>query len=424
MKHPEFSFYSENLRYTYFTDSINGYIYWAIQKLAQKDVRQIDAYNISNILSQNKYTAQQAETKITIDILNEIISTAEYIARDTVEEYLILTESVVNCAMRRETYRKLVECERLCFNASETDLEQKIYTTLDNVMMDFSTLTKIPPFSEEVDRLWEEITQRQQAGMTGIPFKFPSLNEYVTIERGELVVFGAEQKQGKSILLLNHAIDLLRQGYAVLYIDSELNSRIFLMRMLSHLTGIEFSRLRSGRYTPEENRRIGQAKEWIKKRRITHVYLPMFDAQSIFTITKKVKHTQGLDVLIVDYFKGNTDGDAFALYAELGKLVDMVKNKIAGDMDIAAIGAAQATSTGKLADSAKIARNASTIIMIQDKTLEEIERDGQNCGNKKMRVVFNRNGAQMMPNEYIDLRFNGNRILYEEADRHAATEPY
>lgn len=39
----------------------------------------------------------------------------------------------------------------------------------------------------------------------------------------------------------------------------------------------------------------------------------------------------------------------------------MVKNQICGEMNIAGIGAAQATITGKLADSAKIARNASTI---------------------------------------------------------------
>lgn len=93
-------------------------------------------------------------------------------------------------------------------------------------------------------------------------------------------------------------------------------------------------------------------------------------------------------------------------------------------MDIAAIGAVQATSTGKIADSAKIARNASTIALITEKTLEEIERDGRNCGNKKLRVVYNRNGAQMTSEEYIDLFFDGNRILYQQADQHAKTEPY
>ena len=102
----------------------------------------------------------------------------------------------------------------------------------------------------------------------------------------------------------------------------------------------------------------------------------------------------------------------------------MVKNKICGDMGIAGLGAAQATTTGKVADSAKIGRNASTIAMITDKTPEEIETDGIECGNKKLRVVLNRNGMQMASGEYIDLKFNGNLISYEEAQQHIPQEPF
>lgn len=93
-------------------------------------------------------------------------------------------------------------------------------------------------------------------------------------------------------------------------------------------------------------------------------------------------------------------------------------------MDIAGIGAVQATSTGKIADSAKIGRNASTIVLIERKTQEEIQRDGIECGNTKMRVVLNRNGMQHSSDEYIDLAFNGNLISYEEAKQHTVLEPY
>lgn len=93
-------------------------------------------------------------------------------------------------------------------------------------------------------------------------------------------------------------------------------------------------------------------------------------------------------------------------------------------MNIAGIGAAQATSTGKLADSAKIARNASTIIMLQDKTPEELAADGEACGNKKLVVKFNRNGAQMSDGEYIDMMFRGDIISYEEAQQHSPVSPF
>ena len=101
-----------------------------------------------------------------------------------------------------------------------------------------------------------------------------------------------------------------------------------------------------------------------------------------------------------------------------------VKNRIAGDMNIAAIGAAQATSTGKVADSAKIARNASTMAFITEKTAEEIAADGPQCGNKKLRIAFNRNGPQHAEGEYLDLAFYGNFCRYEEAEQHVPTKPY
>lgn len=102
----------------------------------------------------------------------------------------------------------------------------------------------------------------------------------------------------------------------------------------------------------------------------------------------------------------------------------MVKNQICGELGICGIGAAQATVNGKVADSAKIGRNASTIALISDKTPEEIEADGAECGNKKLRVILNRNGAQMAQGEYIDLSFNGNLISYEEAKQHIPQSPF
>lgn len=424
---PELTFHSEQLRPNHFTNPQNAYVYFAVSELAKQNVDQVDAYNITNYLNTRKGTRQVGEDVngiVTIASLQDLIENARFIARDSPEDYRIIVDGVLDAAFRRNTFAKLVECERLCFNGN-ADIEHRIYETLDNVMLEFSTANEVPQFKDVVEKYWSEIEARQNPGGAGaIPFKFPTLNSYVMIERGELVVFGAEQKQGKSMMLLNCAVDLLKRDQRVLYIDSELNSRLFTCRMLSHLTGIEFRRIRSGRYDSDERAKIAEAIDWLKTRSFTHLYLPQFDEKTIYSTVRKVYHVQGLDTLIIDYFKGGDEKDAFASYQSLGGLVDLVKNKICGDLGISGIGAAQATSTGRLADSAKIARNASTIIMLQDKTPEEIAADGPECGNKKLVVRFNRNGAQMADGEYIDMAFRGDVILYEEARQHVAAEPY
>lgn len=421
--HPEFTFYSETLKPNHFTDDQNAYLYYAVSELAKRGIEKVDAYNITNVLNAKESTKEYA-ANMTIQSLREFIDLSRYVARESVEEYMLLVDNVLDAAFRRDTFNKLEQCKQLCLETEEKEIEKQIYSSLDNVLMSYSSINELPKFKDKVDEYWAQIVERQGDGFSGIPFKFPTLNEYATIEPGELFIFGAEAKQGKSMMLLNCAVDLLRQGYSVLYIDSELNSRMFTCRLIAHLTGIEFKRVKSGKYSAEEGNRIKSAIDWIKTRRFTHQYMPMFDEKAIYSATKKMKHTDGLDVVIIDYFKSKGEGDAFASYSELGRLVDLVKNQICGNMNIAGIGAAQATSAGRLADSAKIGRNASTIAIITEKTAEEIATDGVECGNKKLRITLNRNGMQMTEDEYIDLKFDGNHILYEEAQQHIPTAPF
>lgn len=387
------------------------------------------------MLSAEESTKKWA-TDFTPGSLNEFLELSKGVARSSVSEYMLAVNNVLDKAFRRDAYKKLEACQRLCFSQNEEHIEEKIYNILDGVIMDYSTTNELPEYKDVVDDLWEEIKARQGEGMSGVPFKFPALNNYVQLEAGELVIVGANAKQGKSMFLLNEAVDLLRQGYSVLYIDSELNTRMFTARLIAHLTKIEFSRIRSGKYTDEEAERIKAALKWIKEQKFTHKYMPIFDPNGVYSVVKKSMHAQDTQVLIVDYFKGGGSGgdssnggggsdDAFATYQQLGRLVDMVKNVLCGDLGLIGLGAAQATATGKLADSAKIARNASTILMLDNKTPEEIQQDGVECGNKKLRVVLNRNGEQMVSGEYIDLKFNGNLISYEQAPKqHDPNAPF
>jgi len=422
--HPDYYFHADELLPGHFVSFTNKTIYTALQKIAEDGIKYVDAFNIIEALSSLPSTRGCLD-QITPEQVQELVANSGNIARNSVEEYRSLTSNILNAAFRRDTYIALSECQRMCADPAETNLEQKIYDEIDKVTVPYTVRSEIHTFAEVVDKHWQEIEDRQGSGYAGIPFKFPSLNEYATMEKGELVIFAAEAKQGKSMFLLNCAVDLLKQGKSVLYLDSELNTRMYTARILSHLSGVKYKHLKAGTYNEEEHQRILTEKEWLKEQKFTHLYIPTFDVQSAYSVVKKADHMFGhLDVVIVDYFKSSGDGDAFATYNELGKFVDCVKNRICGDMGIAGIGAAQATTTGKLADSAKIVRNASTICMLQDKTPEEIECDGEECGNKKLRVVFNRNGPQMASGEYIDMVFDGDHILYSEAKQHIPQTPF
>ena len=427
IKEPRFALTCEQLTPHHFTNEENALMYYAISELAKRDIDEVDAYNIQNILRMHKATKDRVDVVLSIGAINDLISDADSIARRTIEDYRAVAEAVLDAAFRRETYKKLVEMEHLCVSGSEDDIAHEIYSSLDEIIMQYSTAGEMPEMKDVIDSYWEEIKARQRGEIESITFPFELLNEYCVLEPGESVCLTAPQKVGKSAFLLTCTVDLLRKNKSVLYIDSEISTRLFILRMIAHLTKIPFKAIRDGRYMQEDERRIQEAIRWIKSRKFIHKYLPTFDASAMYLAAKRAKYLIDIDVIVVDYLKATgSSNQAYEVYSELGVMSDTLKNKIAGDLQICALTAAQSTSDGeKIADSAKIARSMSTVITMIDKTVEEIERDGPECGTKKMRVRFNRNGDQMRDDEYIDMAFDGPTITYRQADKqHQVEVPY
>ena len=426
---PELVYFSEHLKPNHFSDPANAYIYYAVSSLTDQHVEKVDEYNIINFLNMKRGTTHvldNVQQIITIQSLQDLFKNANLIARREPADYKVLVKAVLDAAFRRTTLSKLIECEKICGDGEAEDIERKIYSTLDSVMMEFSASADLVEFKDIVDTCWEEIKARQQGKTLAIEFPFRDLNEYVVMEPGELICFTAPAKMGKSAMLLTCTVDMLRKNKSVLVIDSEISTKLYTMRLICHLTGIKFSDIRSGKYGQDEERKIDDAIAWLKTRKFIHIYMPMFDEDAVYLAAKKAKHLINIDCIVVDYLKATNEKDeAFATYNQMGRFSDTLKNKICGDMQICGLTAAQATATGKIADSSKIGRNVSTVVSIMDKSAEEIMRDGPQCGNKKIRVVFNRNGAQMSEGEYIDMDFDGSHVMYSQAEcQHESEEPF
>ncbi|MDT3388711.1 MAG: hypothetical protein LIR46_13270 [Bacteroidota bacterium] len=419
IRNPNLLFLDDGLKPEHFTNKENRAIFATIKSLIDRGLNELDAFDIANDIDPSY--------GITVDQIQDFVMQSELLVRNE-ESYKLAAQKVKEVALRRQLYTKLKECESLCFDADATNVENTIYEMLDQVITEFDIKNDLPEYKDVVDQLWKEIADRQEKENREsmiIKFPFPSLNEYVVMDPGECICFAAPQKAGKSAMLLTCAVDLLKKGKSVLYIDSELSSRLFTMRIIAHLTGIRFGLIRSGGYGDIEAKMIEEAREWLKNQRFIHRYVPILDENQMLMMAKKAKHMIDIDVIIVDYLKANSNDDkAYSVYASLGRVADTLKNKIAGDMGICALTAAQTTDTGKIADSAKIARSVSTVITIMDKSIEEIENDGTGA-TKKMRVLFNRNGDQHRDGEYIDMNFDGSTCKYEESKKqHVQTEPY
>jgi len=417
--HPEFILHTDYLKPGYFYQVENGCIYWAISELYKNGVDNIDALNISNMLNSNAATKKKMQ-EYNLTNIQEFIEMGKYTARHSMEEYKLLVNSVVTMSFKRDLNRIANEIQSSCYDPDSdlSKLNELVNKKVTRLTEQYITSSEIEMFGSMVDDLWKEVCDRRtETGVYGIPSKFPSILDYFTYELGELVLLKARMKKGKSAFFLNEAMHKVKSGVPTLYIDTEMQDRLFYERMIANLTGIEIKRIKTGRMSDDEYQKVLKVNEWLKKQPFVHVYLPQATDEEVYAIHKVLKYKMGLEFSIYDYIKSNVQstGDNYNI---LGAKTDFLKNRIAGELNIAVLAGAQLNRQDQVADSDKIERYVSTSVFWREKTPEEINADGLECGNYALNIDLNRNGQQMEEDDYLDMMFDGNRMIIQEAKQH------
>lgn len=420
--HPEYCEYSDFLKPEYFMGEDNAHLYRAIVDLYKSGIRTMDAYNLSLKISSNADSKFLAE-KYNLPQMSELITLYSQVARETIEDYQMLVDIVITNSFKRDLIRSLRTMDNHIFRGKEDldELSNYVYDTLDQLTGRYLTGSPVKSFGDLIDDIWQEIEERRNHdGTVGIPSKIRGLDEYMSYEPTELVVVAARMKKGKSIFLMNEAIDKLRKGIPVLYVETEMSDRPFLERVLSHLTQIEVRRIKSGRYTEAEALRIRNAMDWLKHQPLVHLYDPKMSMEQMYSLCKKLQREINLGFVIYDYVKCD-EKDTSANYNLLGQITNSLKNVIAGQLNLPVLTAVQLNRSDDVADSDKIQRYLSTLIRLDEKPREMIERDGKSCGNYFLKVSLNRNGKMTDmtdPDDYIDLFLDADRMTFADAQKH------
>lgn len=421
--HPEFILHTNYLKAGYFYGVDNGCIYWAIQELAKDGIDNIDAYNLSTKLQSHPAVSRTIE-KFNLPSVTESVELYKLTARHTIKEYKMLANVVVSLAFKREMIKSLNEMQLKCYDKTcgLEELNNTVYRNLDALTQKFIAAGESHTLGDEIDDIWGEIISRRTTDgeCYGIPSKYKAFNDYFTYEPGELVVIQAKYKQGKSVYLMNEVVHKLQSGIPTIVIDSEMPTRSYVERLIAHLSGIEIKRIKTGRYSKDEENRIQYWIAWIRDQKFVHIYDPNLSNEKLYSICKMWKHRMGLAFVVYDYLKSNaTDtGDNYNL---LGAKADFLKNNIAGELDVAVLAACQLNRGGEVADSIKINRYLSVGIKWQLKTRNQILNDGEECGNACAKIYVNRIGPQMVEdddNDYIDFMFDGAKMSITECEQH------
>lgn len=419
LMHPEFVYKSDYLKANQFYNRELACIYHIIMTLTNKGISEIDNFMVMAQIEGNP--SFKSIINGFQDISKDIckwLDDLKLVARVDVESYELISKNVVSNAFKRDSYIKLREMSKEVLESKE-DINVTNFK-LQTEIADFSKIyicnEEVKTLGEQADKIWDDVMAKRKTGFFGFPSVFPELNKYATYEKTEAFFFAAPAKTAKSQILSNEAWNLAINGVPSLYIDRELSTENHMLRFLAYLTGIENRRIKMGELTLMEEKLIKEKLEVIKKLPYTHIYKPITDMGELYMMIKNLKLKHGIEFVVYDYVKANDGSDGDKEYQKLGKLVDFLKNDLAGNLDLAVLGACQMDRGGtKIADSSKIERNCSTLAYVTRKTKEEMITDGVDAGNLKLRIPFNRNGGIMMDDEHINLVLDGDRCRVTQA---------
>lgn len=420
--HPDFLLIDNNLQPRFFYNGENQILFWAISNLVGSGVTNIDALNLKNSLYSNA-AVQRKSDAYGLSNLQEYISMAKIASRGTYEEYKLLADTVISLAFRRELVGFSGDMGKECFNLKITldDLNDYVNNGISKIAEKFIFGGDTVQFGEKIDSIWEEICEDRNAdGSVGIPNLIPSLDNYFTFGNGELVLMAGPTGKGKSSFFLAQAMYTLKRGIPTVIIDTELTDKVYTSRLLANLSGVRVSNIKSGKYTKEEEERIKQCMEWIKKcPGFVHEYQPVFSKLAVEQVCRKWYNKGQLGFLIYDYIKPSERYGAAEISQSLGLMTDFLKS-IAGNLNIPVLAGLQLNKmTGNVSDSQKPERYADVLMYWKEKTAEQLSTDTLECGNYYIQVIKNRNGSIHNEDDYVDISFVGDIMKISEAKKHA-----
>ena len=415
------------LKKEHFSVKANRYIYSAIAYLMSQGYDKIDGVAIINTLDTKG--KEELNNLGGLEYIDLLLMTEIY---DNIGIYV---EKVVNAYKRRNIYM-------LCDEAKEKMLDDDVNLpiVLDNMQDNLLSLSlcnsesKVYKMGSSLaDRLNERASN--PTDVKGYRIGWNCFDKYTQgYQGGELTVYCAPSKTGKSAILMNHAMSLsVFSDIPVLYISTEMSDEEMEDRLLSCISGVPYTEICNGMFAKntenglatDKAERIREALAKIQKAPFTHIYMPDFTTEKVTALAKQ-KNLQGqCDVLIFDYIKlpaSDVSNLASAQeYQRLGYMTTCLKD-LAGILNIPVISACQSNAdesvlnNGKpgqsfIGGSKRILHMASKLFYLVNKSDEEIARNGLERGNQTLWLAFQRSGSSDLPPINI---YNNKHILRME----------
>ncbi len=281
------------------------------------------------------------------------------------------------------------------------------------------------PIAEALTEAFKRIdASRHRGDLTGLPSGFYELDEMLGgFNPGELTIIAARPSMGKTAFVLNimeHVV-LHRPSHwdhdpRVLFFSLEMGRLSIVQRMLCSRSAVDAHRLRTGKIDPSNYADLTQAAGDLQSSKLFIDDTPGLSIMAVRSRARRVKHTHGLDMIVLDYLQLMT-GKGENRQQEISQISRSLK-ELSRELEVPVLAISQLSRgvesredkrplLSDLRESGSIEQDADVVMMLY--RAEYYNQTEENKNRAEVIVAKQRNG----PTGKVKLQFFGNIMRFE-----------
>lgn len=422
MNNPDWIIDLQNLEPEHFYNSTHKILFYLLKKLYETfKGDKVDPFTLLSIAkNENIEFEKDIENSGGLDYLQTLSELGtDYKKEDILTQAEIVTKLSFFRDMHNVLDKELAYIEN-GDNKTREDVIDSLRNSTDKTISKYTIADNYRYIGDVYDDVMEKMKKDVINGEVGIPTKIEPLNQFYTYRKGELVVLCGRPKQGKSAFAINEAHNMaVVKGIPTLYLDTEMPTKTFLMRLISIDSGIPLHELETFQYEadPIQFKKYKESEARIKKAPLIHKYSTRWTTKKVRNDVISLVRQEGIQMLIYDYIKVKEVNESKNKeHNELGNWTIALKD-LAGELSIPVLTLAQTSPYEvRVADSDKINRYASVIgflLPLSEDDKNRMKQWGYPKTKDYIYIKYNRNGASMEDEtKGIYLEFNRHNVTF------------
>ena len=302
--------------------------------------------------------------------------------------------------------------------------EKALFDLISKFSNSNDDIVKMGNIARDLVKYWGE----NPAENVGLPTPWPRFNKSIGGGmRTGVTLVGARSGKGKSLIAIITAIFLSNLGVPVLILDTEMEYKDVLPRMLANISEVSINKIESGSFNQSdfEKKAVEGAVKQIEDSPLYYKTIAgkSFD-EIMSTVRRWIYSTVGINkegranqcLVIYDYFKIMDAGDIGdmaefqAMGFQISKLTDFCKTYDFPCLSFVQLnrdGVAK-EGTDVIAQSDRLLWLCNSFSIFKEKSEEDMEAHGWNNGNRKLITLKSRYGGEAQSSkDHISMQFKG-----------------